>query len=218
MRNSFVNGQWTLEKVSDAFDLSRIDCGDSDLNDYFRNDSEKYRKQLLTQTYVFHETGNSTLMATVDFCNDALPREDMTTGQKKKIPFEKRGFTTFPAVKITRLGVRLEFHKCGIGSNLLTTIKRFFLDDNRTGCRFITVDAYRDAVGFYERNDFMRMKSSQDPEARTVPLFFDLLRIDTATSVQPRPCELAHSSIDIWEQKNAALRTLGIRTIPNLNE
>ncbi len=185
VRNYFVNGQWTLEKVTEAFDLSRIDCGDPDLNDYFQNDSEKYRKQLLTQTYVFHETGNPTLMATVDFCNDALPRENMTTGQKRNIPFEKRGFTTFPAVKITRLGVRLEFHKCGIGSNLLTTIKRFFLDDNRTGCRFITVDTYRDAVGFYEKNEFKRMKSDQNPGAHTIPLFFDLLRIDNSAPANP---------------------------------
>jgi len=55
----------------------------------------------------------------------------------------------------------------------------FFLADNRTGCRFITVDAYRNAVGFYERNDFARMltKETEDPNAPTVPLFFDLKRL-----------------------------------------
>lgn len=176
MRNSFEFGGWTLEKVSQKFDLGHVDCGDPDLNEYFRDDSEKYRRQLLTQTYVFHETGSDVVVATVDFCNDALPKANMTTGPKKNIPFEKRGFHTFPAVKITRLGVRKEFHGLKVGTALLTTIKRFFVVDNRTGCRFITVDAYRHAVGFYERNDFIRMKIEDDPESPTIPLFFDLLR------------------------------------------
>ena len=180
MRNSFTWGPWTLEKVSARFDMATVDCGDPDLNEYFRKDSEDYRKQLMTQTYVFHETNSDVLLATVDFCNDALPKEEMPNPSKKQIPFVKRGFKTFPAVKITRLGVRKELHGKHVGSALLTTIKRFFLDDNRTGCRFVTVDAYRAAVGFYEANLFVRMKEkgTEDVQAPTVPLFFDLLRVD----------------------------------------
>ena len=184
LRNSFVFGPWTLEKVSSRFDLSKVDCGDPDLNEYFQKDSEDYRKELMTQTYVFHETGSDVLMATVDFCNDALPKEVMPNSSKKRIPFVKRGFKTFPAVKITRLGVRKEFHGHHVGSSLLAAIKQFFLDDNRTGCRFITVDAYRAAVGFYESNDFKRMKArgTEGPKAPTIPLFFDLLRIETSAA------------------------------------
>ena len=63
-RNSFVFGPWTLEKVSSRFDLSKVDCGDPDLNEYFQKDSEDYRKELMTQTYVFHETGSDVLMTT----------------------------------------------------------------------------------------------------------------------------------------------------------
>ncbi len=155
-RNLFTFRHWKLEKVSPAFDLSDIDCGDDDLNDYFRNDALLFREELLSQTYVFHEEGKSIVSAVIDFCNDALPRERMTGGQRRKISHRKRGFQTFPAVKITRL-----------------------VADNRTGCRFITVDAYRNAVGFYERNDFARMltEESEDPSAPTVPLFFDLKRL-----------------------------------------
>ena len=84
-RNSFVFGPWTLEKVSSRFDLSKVDCGDPDLNEYFQRDS---------------------------------------------------------------------------------------------------VDAYRAAVGFYESNDFKRMKArgTEDPKAPTIPLFFDLLRIETSAA------------------------------------
>lgn len=56
----------------------------------------------------------------------------------------------------------------------------FFLEDNRTGCRFITVDAYRGAVPFYEKNGFTRTLApeDEDPDAPTVSLFFDLSRIE----------------------------------------
>ena len=178
LRNSFEFGPWTLEKVSDAFDLSCVDCGDADLNEYFQKDSAAYRKELMTQTYVFHETGSDVLMATVDFCNDALPKEVMPNASRRQIPFVKRGFKTFPAVKITRLGVRKEFHGKHIGSALIATVKRFFLDDNRTGCRFVTVDAYRAAASFYERNGFVRTKGEEEADAPTIPLFFDLLRLE----------------------------------------
>ena len=178
-RNMFTFQNWTLEKVSPSFDLSDIDCGDDDLNDYFRNDALLFREELLSQTYVFHEEGKKIISAAIDFCNDALPRERMTGGQRRKISHRKRGFQMFPAVKITRLGVRREFHGMKVGSSLLETVKHFFLADNRTGCRFITVDAYKNAVGFYEHNDFARMLTdeSEDPKAPTVPLFFDLKRL-----------------------------------------
>ena len=46
------------------------------------------------------------------------------------------------------------------------------------------VDAYRAAVGFYESNDFKRMKArgTEDPKAPTILLFFDLLRIETSAA------------------------------------
>lgn len=179
IRNTFSYKNWTLEKASPRFDLSRIDCGDADLNDYFRNDAALFREELLSQTYVFHDNEDDEIYAAIDFCNDALPRERMTGGQRRKISHRKRGFQTFPAVKITRLGVCREFQGMKVGSVLLEAVKNFFLADNRTGCRFITVDAYRNAVGFYERNDFARMltKETEDPNAPTVPLFFDLKRL-----------------------------------------
>ena len=179
VRNIFSYKNWTLEKALPRFDLSRIDCGDADLNDYFRNDAVLFRDELLSQTYVFHDNEDDEIYAAIDFCNDALPRERMTGGQRRKISHRKRGFQMFPAVKITRLGVRREFHGMKVGSSLLETVKHFFLADNRTGCRFITVDAYKNAVGFYEHNDFARMLTdeSEDPKAPTVPLFFDLKRL-----------------------------------------
>lgn len=61
---------------------------------------------------------------------------------------------------------------------LLDFIKLYFLSDNKTGCRFITVDAYLNAVPFYESNDFQHLKKHDD-DLLTRLLFFDLSDIDT---------------------------------------
>ena len=50
-----------------------------------------------------------------------------------------------------------------------------FLTENRTGCRFITVDAYNNerTIAFYEQNEF-RFLSSSDATEDTRQMYFDL--------------------------------------------
>lgn len=43
----------------------------------------------------------------------------------------------------------------------------------RTGCRFVTVDAYRSAIPFYRKNDF-EFFTSADFADRTRLMYFDL--------------------------------------------
>ncbi len=181
-RNSISKDGYILKKVDMPVQVIDFDCGDSDLNDYFNNDSANYKKSLLTQTYALYDMNDEThsVVALVDFCNDSLARKLMTGSARRQINHHKRGYSVYPAVKITRLGIDRDSHGTGIGSNLLTMIKEFFITDNRSGCRFITVDAYREAVPFYQKNGFVLAKTEEDEEDRnssTVPLFFDLMRI-----------------------------------------
>lgn len=57
---------------------------------------------------------------------------------------------------------------------MLDFIKIFFTDDNKTGCRFLTVDAYLDAIPFYEKNGFSPLNSDDEKSDYTRLLFFDL--------------------------------------------
>ena len=52
-----------------------------------------------------------------------------------------------------------------------------FITDNRTGCRFITVEAYSDdkTINFYEKNNF-DFYLDNDTEKPTRIMYFDLLR------------------------------------------
>jgi len=60
---------------------------------------------------------------------------------------------------------------------LLDFIKRYFTIDNKTGCRFITVDAYAAAIPFYLHNGFVPL-NEEDADEPTRLLYFDLNDLD----------------------------------------
>ena len=80
---------------------------------------------------------------------------------------------SYPAAKIGRFAVSKTMKGKEIGSSLLEFIKSFFVVDNKTGCRFLTVDAYADAVPFYLKNGFIPL-CEEDKNDDTRLLYFDL--------------------------------------------
>lgn len=60
-------------------------------------------------------------------------------------------------------------------------MKSYFVDNNRTGCRFMTVDAYKSAEAFYLKNGFLYLVED-DVDHNTRLMFFDLIDIDEAES------------------------------------
>jgi GNAT superfamily N-acetyltransferase len=88
-------------------------------------------------------------------------------------------YSAYPAVKIARFGVRKEFKRQNIGTHTINMIKKMFVTHNRTGCRFITVDAYNEAdvLPFYQHNDF-QFFSEKDKNKNQRAMFFDLKRLD----------------------------------------
>jgi hypothetical protein len=63
-----------------------------------------------------------------------------------------------------------------IGSGMLDYIKWMFTRNNKTGCRFLTVDAYLNAVPFYEKNGFRRM-NAEDNDPHTRLMYYDLMDV-----------------------------------------
>lgn len=75
----------------------------------------------------------------------------------------------YPAVLIGRLGVASEYRGKGlnIGSQILDFIKGWFRSsDNKTGCRFIVVDAYNneETLHFYIKNGFKPLYKTEEEE------------------------------------------------------
>lgn len=177
-RNVFNSNGWTLQKVADFTKLCDFDCGKADLNDFFRNDCHIQKRELLNQTFTLIEAGVEDFfpLALISLSNDAVKKNKVGwwlgfKDQKKVYPF-------YPAVKIGRLGVRKELRRQELGTHLMNMIKTMFITDNRTGCRFLTVDAYNedDVLPYYLKNDF-QFFSNKDENKRTRAMFFDLKRL-----------------------------------------
>jgi hypothetical protein len=99
--------------------------------------------------------------------------------RKKRFINEKR-LKSYPAAKLCRLAVDIHFQRISLGSCILDFIKTYFTDDNKTGCRYLTVDAYVNAIPFYQKNDFDALDNA-DINKHTRLFFYDLV------NAAPRP-------------------------------
>ncbi|ORU91492.1 MAG: hypothetical protein A6F72_01980 [Cycloclasticus sp. symbiont of Poecilosclerida sp. N] len=153
-----------------------FDCGDADLNEFFQKDSIESYRQLLAVTYAIEQ--NNELVAYFSVSNDAIKKESFPKSAFKRatsfIPHCKI-YSSLPAVKIGRLATSKCKQSNGIGSEILNFIKGWFTEGNKTGCRFIIVDANNnpDTIGFYEKNGFLLL-SQKDKSDDTRLLYFDL--------------------------------------------
>lgn len=57
-------------------------------------------------------------------------------------------------------------------------IKNWFAAENKTGCRFLLVDAYNkpEIISFYQKNDFVLL-TEKDEDRKTRSMYFDLIRM-----------------------------------------
>lgn len=159
---------------------SLFDCGHPDLNDFFSNDCIAYSKELLVKSYCFRlDSDPSVIACAFTVSNDSIKVNSLPNSRKKKlvksIPRPKQ-FRSYPAVLIGRLGVNKVFKGAGIGRELMDFIKSWFIDsNNKTGCRFIVVDAYNEPIPikYYKQNDFEFLFSTEDQEKEYMGLLAD---------------------------------------------
>lgn len=181
-------GECRLVKLSGKNDIpAEFDCGDQDLNEFLLEDAWPYHEQLLGKTYLVYHKDDLAGFFTVS--NDKISYGDLTEKhpeeeeksiinkfrrllKKEGLCHCKRLLKSFPSVKIGRLAIASKYQGSGIGRQLIDFIKATFVTNNRTGCRFITVDAYEDALKFYEKNGFKYLVKKQN--ADTEAMFFNL--------------------------------------------
>ncbi len=164
-----------------------FDCGDADLNEFFREDSIKACSQLMAVTYALYF--GDEVAAYYCVSNDSI-RKDITSGNRfhklqALIPFREKRYSSMPAVKIGRFAVAKNRARNGIGSKLMSAIKYDFTHGNKTGCRFIVVDAYNkpEVIAFYIKNGFDFLTLGNENE-KTRLMFFDLIRFEALDSTQ----------------------------------
>lgn len=166
-----------IVRLSPNSKISHFYCGNKDINDFLIEDSHDYQNGLLAVTYLALESKSQELLAYFCLLNDKLaylPGDDRAAWNRlnRKVKNHKR-MKSYPAVKIGRLGTSKDFARQGIARDLLDIIKIMFSQNNRTGCRFLTVDAHRDAVGLYEKCGFSFFTDT-DIEDETRLMYYDL--------------------------------------------
>ena len=182
MTSEQIAQSYQIRLLSKGESISSFDCGDEDLNDFILNESQLYRQARLAVSYVIENRVTKQVVGFFSLANDRVSVSDFENKtefnrfRKKRFINEKR-IKSYPAVKIGRLGVDISVKGQSLGTFILDFIKSYFVIENISGCRFITVDAYVDALQFYLKNNFLPL--SEDTKAdNTRLLFFDLEEID----------------------------------------
>lgn len=158
--------------------ISAFDCNDEDLNDFILNEACLYRNALLSVTYVVEDKTTHDILAYFSLANDKISISDFESKtefnrfRKHKFVNEKR-LRSYPAIKIGRLAISKKAQHQSIGTYLLEFIEDYFIIDNKSGCRFVTVDAYVDAIPFYNKNNYQFL-NNDDEDKRTRVMYFDL--------------------------------------------
>ena len=173
--------KYNIRKLEDDIKIGNFDCGDTDLNDFIENEVKFYKTQLIAMPYVVTENGKKDkIFAYFTLANDKIAVTDFPSNSQfnkfKRNNFNKEKYLrSYPSVKIGRFGVSKDLQGTGIGTNILDFIKLYFLKDNKTGCRFVTVDAYNNAIPFYKKNGFEFLTEMDDNPTQL--MYFDLINL-----------------------------------------
>ena len=171
-----------IVRLEEDTPISSFDCGDIDLNDFLHDDAKNYLNSMLAVTYLVKV--DTEIAAYFCLSYDGLTRTTVLTDEERalwnkvgrRIPNSKRR-KTYPAVKIGRLAVAQKCANFGIGRQIIKSIVMMYINEqHHAGCRFITVDAYRSALDFYEKNKF-RFLTTKDIDEDTRAMYFDLKTI-----------------------------------------
>ncbi|MBD5310255.1 MAG: GNAT family N-acetyltransferase [Bacteroides sp.] len=183
---SFLEDKCSLFPLAKPEEIVGFSCGDSDLDEFFTRDCFAYAKELLGKTYCYKlDEDSHKVVCAFTLANAGVRVSDLPNARKKKVESKIphiKALKDYPAVLLARLGVSKDFRSLSIGSDVIEFVKLWFLDPyNKTGCRFLIVDAYNSpaTLAFYEKNDFKMVFSSEQQEK-------DYRHLDSVTALSTR--------------------------------
>lgn len=185
VRQCVDNSNYSFIRLEPSNVVKNFSCGDADLDDFILHRASAFQKYLLSVSYACVDVSSpGKVLAYCSLANDKVAITDFKDKtefnhfrKKRGFPNEKR-LKSYPAVKLCRLGVASDAKGQRLGTTLLNIIKSMFVIENKTGCRFLTVDAYLNAVPFYEKNGF-RFMNAVDNDPHTRLMYYDLMDIVT---------------------------------------
>lgn len=168
LRQHFLFRPMTEELVSSCQDY--VCSKDNRINKFFHEEYLDYAHQLLGKSYCFVSKDEPKIAAAFTVANSSVRVDDMPKSKRnklnRKIPFSKQR-SQYPAVLVAQLAVFDEFAGLNLGKDVLDMIKAWFIDPlNKTGCRYVVVDAVNTpkVLQFYKDNGFDFIFSSDEEE------------------------------------------------------
>lgn len=164
-----------LRVLKEETEIKSFDCGDTDLNDFIFHDAKQFYDKRIGKTFLLMDGEN----VAAYFCllNDKITKVETSNSAwrrvKKLFPHDKH-FSSYPAVKIGRLAVSIDYHGAGLGSKLISIIRHsLYKEETLSIFRFLTVDAYLSAVPFYLKNGF-NLLVPDDGDKHTRLMYYDM--------------------------------------------
>lgn len=158
--------------------LDQFDCGDHPLNDYLKRHAwANQSRNLIGVTYVAVEDAQSRIvLGYYTLAASAISRDLLPVELTKELPRHRN----LPVTLLARLAVSKPFQKSGLGGKLLWHALRNVLAlSEHLGFRFLLVDAYPSAAGWYARYGFVAIEGTGP--GHTQSMFIDIRTIEAAT-------------------------------------
>lgn len=167
-----------IELIDQHHQVNLFQSYEKELVDFLREDALENQKQRLSVTFLWFNEGK--LVSYITILNDKINLE----GDLKEF-FREKGihYKSLPALKIGRLCIDDRFLRRGIGKLMILSAIQIAneINKNKSGCRFITLDAKRnpnpklDSIHFYKKMGFKALK---ERVKGTTPMYLDLKLIE----------------------------------------
>ena len=159
-----------IAKIKDFHNLNTFTSYEKELVGFLLEDALDNQKKNLSVTFLWFY--QEQLAAYITLLTDKINLE----GDLRE-SFQNKGiyYRSLPALKVGRLCVNDRFLKRGIGKLMMgfAADKAKEINEDKAGCRFMTVDAKEGSVGFYEKLGFEPMQAKKDS---TTAMCLDLLK------------------------------------------
>jgi GNAT superfamily N-acetyltransferase len=162
-------------RVMDGPPERGFDCRRAEQTEFFHECAWDDQQAQLSVTYLYYFRGILAAYATV--CTDSIP-----LSRRERDPSVR--YREVSAIKLAQLGVHHSFQGIGLGRVAVLKLARDI--SLRVGCRYVTLDAQPDLVGWYETQAFVRnlyrqeqrirdaVEHRRDPDTIAVSMRFDL--------------------------------------------
>jgi predicted GNAT family N-acyltransferase len=152
-------GNLRVQTLGKAHDVANFDCGNSELNHWFRTTARQHQKSGTSKTFALIDDAKpGKIIGFIAIAiRDVTPKEDLPAAMAKKLPSKVPGYT------LARLAVSVDEQKQGYGEYLLfEAMERVYRAAKLVGGYAIFVDAKDGVADFYKKYGFVPLPDDSD--------------------------------------------------------